>query len=139
MSYCRFSSMNGRCEVYAYEDMDGGVTVHVARNKLRGFLPIDYMGMLQHAHKHGYLGARGMITLMAMIIKLDRLWRRLFTWHAKLENPHADESFYDLTYQEAHDYLCVLKDSGIKVPDYAIKALAEDAINSVGEESGSES
>lgn len=33
MAYCRWSSMEGRCDVYAYEDVHGGYTIHLAARK----------------------------------------------------------------------------------------------------------
>ena len=39
MSYCRWSSMNWRCDVYVYEDVSGGWTTMVASNR-RLFAPI---------------------------------------------------------------------------------------------------
>lgn len=35
MSYCRFSSDLWQCDVYVYEDCDGGWTTHVASARLR--------------------------------------------------------------------------------------------------------
>lgn len=39
MSYCRFSNDDFRCDVYAYESCHGGFVVHVAGNKVRGWIP----------------------------------------------------------------------------------------------------
>ncbi|MEE8473543.1 MAG: hypothetical protein V3S82_10290 [Dehalococcoidia bacterium] len=33
MSYCRWSSMAWKCDVYAYGDVSGGHTIHVAGNR----------------------------------------------------------------------------------------------------------
>ena len=41
MSYCRFSSDNWRSDVYAYEDVNGGYTTHVASNRVVGEIPPD--------------------------------------------------------------------------------------------------
>lgn len=39
MSYCRWSSMNWMCDVYVYEDVDGGWATHVAGRR-RAIPPI---------------------------------------------------------------------------------------------------
>src|ERR1044071_191187 len=41
MSYCRFSSLNWSCDVYAYADVAGGYTIHVARSRRVGDIPAD--------------------------------------------------------------------------------------------------
>ena len=39
MSYCRWSSDNFACDLYCYEDVNGGFTTHVARNRVVGDVP----------------------------------------------------------------------------------------------------
>ena len=34
MSYCRFSDDDYACDVYVYADVNGGITIHVASNRL---------------------------------------------------------------------------------------------------------
>jgi len=41
MSYCRFSSDDWSCDIYAYADVSGGYTVHVAANRYVGVPKID--------------------------------------------------------------------------------------------------
>src|SRR5262245_39486685 len=41
VSYCRWSSMNWRCDLYCYEDVDGGYTIHVAGNRVDGDIPVE--------------------------------------------------------------------------------------------------
>ena len=33
MSYCRWSTDNFKCDLYCYEDVNGGFTTHVASNR----------------------------------------------------------------------------------------------------------
>ncbi|TBB44179.1 hypothetical protein ELH49_09085 [Rhizobium ruizarguesonis] len=56
MSYCRWSSDNFKCDVYAYEDATGGYKTHVASNRILGDCPpgpdystIDEDGWAEHA------------------------------------------------------------------------------------------
>ena len=45
MSYCRFSTDDCSCDLYAYADVDGGYTIHVATNRYVGAIPkIDWEG-----------------------------------------------------------------------------------------------
>lgn len=39
MSYCRWSSMDYQCDLYIYDDVSGGLTVHVAAGRLAGTDP----------------------------------------------------------------------------------------------------
>lgn len=39
MSYCRFSDMNYKCDIYAYDDIDGQIAVHVASGRYVGDIP----------------------------------------------------------------------------------------------------
>ncbi len=39
MSYCRWSSDDFGCDLYCYEDVNGGWTTHVARNRVIGEVP----------------------------------------------------------------------------------------------------
>jgi len=39
MSYCRWSSDNWRCDLYCYGDVRGGITTHVAANRVVGEMP----------------------------------------------------------------------------------------------------
>lgn len=41
MSYCRWSSDNWRCDVYAFADSGGGFTTHVAGNRVVGDIPLE--------------------------------------------------------------------------------------------------
>ena len=41
MAYCRWSSMNWRCDIYCYQHVDGGYTTHVASNRVLGDIPAE--------------------------------------------------------------------------------------------------
>lgn len=49
MSYCRFSTNAFRCDVYAYSDVAGGYTIHVAARKR--LVPEDFPDPLEEAMK----------------------------------------------------------------------------------------
>jgi hypothetical protein len=43
MSYCRWSSDSWKSDLYVYEDVSGGWTIHVAGNRIIGDVPpLDY-------------------------------------------------------------------------------------------------
>ncbi|MCR4330436.1 MAG: hypothetical protein NUV49_00965 [Patescibacteria group bacterium] len=39
MSLCRWSSMDFACDLYCYYDCNGGITTHVASNRIKGDVP----------------------------------------------------------------------------------------------------
>ena len=39
MAYCRFSDMNFKCDLYIYENIYGGITVHVKSRRIIGEVP----------------------------------------------------------------------------------------------------
>ena len=114
MSYCRFSSSDWWSDIYAYESSSGFV-VHVAGNRIVGDVPKcahlfhpDTISEYTEAHDKQ----------QEFLSSADR---------EDIDLEHAGESFDFSTAAEAADFLCVLKDTGFRVPEYAIKALREES------------
>lgn len=146
MSYCRFSSMNWRCDVYVYQDTYGGFVTHVAGCR-RVIPPIpDIMGGRVAMWLYRWCGCawdkagkrpvfphfwRGMAY---------KAWTRFsIYWHRyvhglsmkmiplrNIDLPHDTESFNDATPGECADRLEYLRGLGYKVPQDAIDALREE-------------
>lgn len=115
MSYCRFSSDDYSSDVYCYEDVSGGFTIHVARN--RPVLDVDLPPFV--------------------LFEEDRIddWmarhKAVMAWVEKAERkpiglPYDGESFNDPTAGDTADRLQMLKDAGYNVPQYAIDQLREE-------------
>ena len=110
MSYCRFSSDNWRSDVYAYADVSGGYTTHVASNRVIGDVPT-----LPRFDNRSFLEA----------------YRRQmdFLRDAKREpigGPYDGDSFNDEGLEEFLARLLSLREAGYYVPDGAIEAVREE-------------
>lgn len=148
MSYCRWSSMNWRCDAYVYEDCSGGFTTHVAGRR-RVIQPIpDLMGGRISMWLHRWSGCawdRG-----SAKITYSHRWRGAIYsawsrfvgfWHRWVHRtsmdliplrdiglPHDGESFNDDTASECADRLERLRALGYIIPQYAIDALRKEAM-----------
>lgn len=157
MSYCRWSSMNWRCDVYTYEDVMGGWTTHVAGRR-RVIPPIpDILGGQVSMAMHRWSGctwdkeSRELVypSRWRRFVYVD-LWCRLSGfWHSRLHMgslhliplrpiglPFDGETFNDPTPTECADRLEWLRGLGYIVPQYAIDALRSEVLDA-GEPSGS--
>jgi hypothetical protein len=115
MSYCRWSSDNWRSAVYAYEHVDGGVSVHVAARKhvLPGgaeFTRIDMSTPETFATTYSKQAAElGHATLVPLGLSRD------------------GESFDGLSFREAAELLRSLQAEGYHVPPGVIDTLLDEA------------
>jgi hypothetical protein len=132
MSYCRFSSDNWNCDVYVYENCSGGWTTHVADRRL-WVRPIPAMDHLKITTK---------VNVFILWIRI-KLWRIRYTLNVlslkliplrRSNLPYAGETFNDPTPQQCAARLVSLLKLGYKVPDFAIQALLNEALNSLLEE-----
>lgn len=141
MSYCRFSSMNWKCDVYVYADASGGFTTHIARRK-RIFPPIpDFFNL--RLPTFGSTWDRESSRL-----KYPSRWQEIAAhyfysfisfWHNRVHMaslrliplrpiglPHDGGTFNDETASECADRLESLRQAGYVVPQYAIDSLREE-------------
>lgn len=122
MSYCRWSSLNGYCDVYVYEDVNGGWTTHVAGARRPAGAPFHSPHILAAAHGQPDHPA----------IKLYRDMNAL--WDAwtdanppqPIDHPEAGKSFNHDTPGECAENLKRLAREGFIVPIEAIWELEED-------------
>jgi hypothetical protein len=119
MSYCRWSSDNFKCDLYVYEDANGGWTSHVAARRRVGLdtLPPSPYDMIGNAPAEE--------TAAAYKAYHDALKRLPFE---KLTLPHAGETFNDPDPASCAERLKYLKGLGYNVPDYAIEDLTDEAL-----------
>lgn len=135
MSYCRWSSDGFRCDIYAYASCEGGVTVHVARRRQRGWYNVPhriqawaFMRMVRDYQEDEWPSR----VLMFLHLSMSRLSHLAFTlgvpgWMTHYEIPlEIPEDRYGLSYGEAAAWLVELRSQGFLVPQYAIDGLREE-------------
>lgn len=141
MSYCRFSSDNGRSDVYVYEHVHGGFTTHVAGRK-RAFPPIPNIPMRWIPRLGGEFDKTSRTVVypswrhkMAarIVYGIWGRWRRLSMWSVgiiplrDIGLPHDGETFSDETIAECIERLEALCRLGYHVPKSALAALRQEA------------
>lgn len=120
MSYCRWSSDNWQCDVYAYE-ADYGIVVDVAQRH-RMFDPV-YPYPLDSLYET--LTNQGMEAAQTL---MDRQQLAVDHSHWIPLNPrYAGKNYYNLTKYEAANLLKTMKENGIHIPNSAIETLNQEA------------
>lgn len=122
MSYCRFSDMNGFCDVYVYSDVDGGWTTHVAAARQPAGAPADGFALLAATSTNPDHPAL-------------QLWveqhKALIDWcmqtgSVAIDHPEAGTNFRHPTPGECADNLERLAREGFIVPIFAIQELRKE-------------
>lgn len=120
MSYCRWSSDSYRCDLYCYEDVDGGFTIHIAAT--RCLVPdgvgdgIDDLrsGMTDDEIREWSARYQGFLR------DLER-----YEW-VEIDLPHAGESFNEPDLVSFRDRLVYLRNLGYQFPDHVFEMIDED-------------
>lgn len=121
MSYCRWSSDNFKCDLYAYEDICGGYTIHIAarRYKEGGRKPIPKACFnAEGSYKRGESA------------EADRLWDE--HWNSiderteEITLPFAGTTINLNTLEEMRDKMKELVAIGYKVPDYVFERIEDE-------------
>lgn len=147
MSYCRWSSMNFRCDVYVYEDVSGGWTTHVAGMRRKGWvIPQFPLMALRFGAKWDGESRKSVYPTRlhragaGLWFRSAAIWGRIHSWWLNrvplhpIGLPCDGESFNDPTPEDCAKTLERLRSLGYVVPQYAIDNLREDAAEA-GEES----
>lgn len=121
MSYCRWSSDDSQCDVYVYEDCDGGWTTHVAGNRVTPAAPRP-APLVGNWWEQGEAGIAAFMAREAAVSEWLATGER-----APLGLPHDGESFNDPDPGACADRLESLRAIGYNVPQFAIDALREEA------------
>lgn len=147
MSYCSFSSMNWRCDVYVYEDTTGSWTTHVAGRR-RAVPPLPtFMDSRMTLSLYKWSGCRwvdGQAFVYGSKLKERTLaaWFVFVAWWHRVVHmgslrliptrriglPFDGETFTDPTPEDCADRLQWLSDLGYRVPPSAIEALRKEAL-----------
>lgn len=121
MSYCRFSDDDFQCDVYVYDDVAGGTTIHVARSRVLFKEPLpEKLSFPVGAAPDG----QAMTAWFERHRKVQKMVESADFEMIALE--HAGESFYGMDHEDAANFLEKLAALGYRVPDYAISALREE-------------
>ena len=113
MSYCRWSSNNFQCDIYAYESCYGGYEIHIAGLRVMGDIPKlpqlakDNVTEFSEAHKKQ----------MAFLETATR---------KEIVLPYANESFHCETLEDFEIRLRELKELGYNFPDYVFTDIEEE-------------
>lgn len=114
MSYCRWSSDNYGCDIYAYESCDGSYMLHIASNRVIGDVP-----------KLAPIAADP----DEFVASYERQMAFLKTAkRAPIGLPFDGKTFSFDTAQEMADCMVDLRKLGYRMPDYAIEDLREEAL-----------
>lgn len=119
MSYCRWGTDSHSCDIYAYQDVRGGWTTHVAHSKVVGDNRPHVEWSLLLSSDNG---------------DVDKFWRQYQALRGWLETaprqpiglPCDGETFNDPTLEAFRDRLLSLRAMGYSFPDYVIEAVDEE-------------
>jgi hypothetical protein len=115
MSYCRFSSDDFQCDVYAYESCMGGFQVHVAGSRYVFTQPLPEPVSFEREHFQQWCDRHQQVYKMVEEASLQPIG---------LSRDGA--SLIVRTPGECADLLENLRAEGYRVPQYAIDALREE-------------
>lgn len=115
MSYCRFSSDNYNCDIYAFADCYGGYTIHVAKRRYVGDIPKipavtegNEKEFIEQVKKHNEF----MKTAEQKIIGL----------------PLDGENYSCVNLPEFLEKILEIKEAGYNVPDYVIEDIKAEIL-----------
>ena len=110
MSYCRWSSDNFKCDIYAYEHCDGYYAVHVASNKPVGDIP----ELLEWDSENSEAWFKRHKEQMDFLDDAER---------EPIGLPFDGETYELWTLQKFLDKMLELKEAGYNVPAYVINEI----------------
>jgi hypothetical protein len=114
MAYCRWSSMNWRCDLYCYEDVSGGWTTHVAGRRRVGEIPDD---------RFADFVAKKITVEEYMALHRAQMDALEKTQLVDIDLPHAGETFSDPTLEAFKDRLLYLRGVGYVFPDHVLEEI----------------
>lgn len=112
MSYCRWSSDDFACDLYAYEAIDG-YTIHIANNRVLGDIP----------------KVPWILDVASDVWVAAHMAQQEFLRTAQRERiglPHDGETFVEDDLDDFEERLRYLREIGYKFPDDVFVLIAED-------------
>ena len=122
MSYCRWSSDDWKCDIYAYESGEGYV-IHVAGRKRVGDIP-TVPNILETEPEEWGEAYRKQLRALEAIPLVD------------IDLPFAGETFVEPTLQSFHDRMMELRRTGYHIPDYVMFGIQEEMRLQAEQEAG---
>ena len=130
MSYCRWSSNNWKCDLFCYEDVSGGITTHVAGNRVVGEVPEVSLRLLQYkpvSVTEEILTRMRHEEFKEWTEANERQQKFLDTCQrVPIGLPYDNQSFNDPTYEDFLARLMHLRSVGYRFPDYVIEEVEDD-------------
>ena len=138
MSYCRWSSMDFKCDLYVYEHVGGFWQAHVATRRRKGSPPVSSIEVM-NALREGMEKADGRGNYNWKSDEAREKHRRLNTAYQDwldcgddddawdiLPEPSTGSDFVTVTPGEMAEKLKALRAEGFMIPDLAIEELEEE-------------
>lgn len=116
MSYCRWSSDNFKCDVYAYESCYGGFEIHIASARYVGEIPEVDSKLLNNKKQHK--------KFISQLNAQSEFLETCKTEEIKLK--HSGENFNVDTVQELGEKLIELKKLGYHIPEYVFERISKE-------------
>lgn len=120
MSYCRWSSDNFKCDVYAYES-DMGFMIHLASNKIVGEMPPQDYDLLLKKDKES-------IDLFVANEKIRSAWMKTCE-RVAIGLRYDGQSFICGSLHEFYDRMINLREIGYRFPDYVLETILDEIDN----------
>jgi hypothetical protein len=129
MSFCRWSSDNFQCDLYCYEDVSGGITTHVASNRVVGEIPEAPFELLMNEGSTIPEQVLNRMTEANLKRYMEAHRRQMdFLETCKREPiglPYDGQSFNDPDYESFLARLLHLRETGYHFPDYVLDLVKE--------------
>lgn len=123
MSYCRWSSEGGACDVYVYDDMKGGITCHVAHYRVVNISEAPPAPTLDLVRDRTEEGVKKYLAMS----DARHEWIERHGVRQTIPHAMAGQTVNLSGPTEMALFLERLKSEGINVPQYAIDELREEA------------
>lgn len=119
MSYCRWSSLNFKCDLYCYQDFSGHYVIHVAGSRLVGTPP-----PVPSPLAVDWQDAKQVQRWQTAQDEYDR-WMA-DAEHRDIDLPYAGQSFYEDTLEDFRLRLIDLRRIGYRFPAGVLDVIEEE-------------
>ncbi len=117
MSYCRWSTDDFQCDLYCYEDANGGWITHVAGNRPIGDIPQVDWSLLRDDEASQAEWVRQSKAQSEWLCGAER---------APIGLPYDGQSFSDPTLEDFRTRLTMLRKAGYRFPDSVLADVSEE-------------